>query len=84
MGPCLDVNSFFANIPLKETIDICPNANYSQQDVTEAINKEKFRNLLSLATKESDLIFKEVLHKVGVLMSFLLGSLFFRKSLSLF
>ena len=84
MGPCLDVDSFFANIPLEETIDICPNANYSQQDVIEAINKEKFRNLLSLATKESDLIFKEVLHKVGVLMSFLLGSLFFRKSLSLF
>ena len=38
-----------------ETIDICANIIYSQQDV--------IRNLLSLATKESCFILNEVLNK---------------------
>ena len=65
----------FTNIALDKTIDICTNTIYSQQDVIEGINKEEFRNLLSLTTKESYSIFNEVLNKLkdGVAMGSLLG-----------
>ena len=53
----LDVDCLFTNIPLDETNDISTNTIYSQKDVIEVINKEKFRHLLSLATKESYFIF---------------------------
>ena len=59
----LDVDSLFTNIPLDTTIDICTNTVYSEQDVIKGIKKKEFRNLLSLATKESCFIFKEVLYK---------------------
>ena len=49
----LDVDLLFTNIPLDKTIDICTNTIYCEQDVIEGINKEEFRNLLSLATVES-------------------------------
>ena len=49
----LDVDSLFTNIPLDETINIFTNTVYSEQDVMQGIKKEEFRNLLSLATKES-------------------------------
>ena len=54
---------------------ICTNTIYSEQDVIEGINKEEFRNLLLLATKESYFIFNEVLYKEknGVAMGSLLG-----------
>ena len=59
----LDVDSLFTNIPLDEAINICTNTTYSEQDVIEDINKEEFRNLLSLPTKKSYFIFNEVLYK---------------------
>ena len=59
----LDVDSLFTNIPLDKAINICTNNAYSEQDVIEDINKEEFRNLLSLPTKKSDFIFNEVLYK---------------------
>ena len=59
----LDVDPLFTNIPLDETINICTNAVYSEQDVTQGISKEEFRNLLSIATKESYFIFNEILYK---------------------
>ena len=37
----LDVDSLFTNIPLDETIDICTNTIYSQQDVIGGINREE-------------------------------------------
>ena len=49
----LDVDSLFTNIPLDETINTCINTVYSDQNVIRGINKEEFRNLLLLATKES-------------------------------
>ena len=58
----LDVDSLFTNIPLDKAINICTNTAYSEQDVIEDINKEEFRNLLSLPTKKSDFIFNEVLY----------------------
>ena len=71
----LDVDSLFTNIPLDKTIDICTNTIYSEQDVIQRISKEEFRNLLSLATKESYFIFNEVLYKQkdGVAMGSPLG-----------
>ena len=59
----LDDDSLFTNIPLDETINICINTVYSEQDVIQGINKEEFQNLLTLATKESCFIFNEVLYK---------------------
>ena len=59
----LDDDSLFTNIPLDETINICINTVYSEQDVIQGINKEKFQNILTLATKESCFIFNEVLYK---------------------
>ena len=72
----LDVHSWFTNIPLDETTDICTNTIYNQQGVKEDINKEEIRNLLLLlATIESYFLFKEVLYKrkVGVAMGSPLG-----------
>ena len=71
----LDVDLLFTNIPLDETIDICTNTIYSEEDVIQGINKEKFRDLLSLATKESYFIFNKVLYKQkdGVAMGSPLG-----------
>ena len=59
----LDVDSLFTNIPLEETINICSNWLYSNEDVIEGINKSDFKNLLSLATPESYFIFNVVLYK---------------------
>ena len=59
----LDVDSFFTNIPLEETINICTNLLYNNEDVIEGINKSEFKNLLSLAIQESYLIFNYVLYK---------------------
>ena len=59
----LNVDSLFTNIPLDETIEICTNTIYSEQDVIQGINKEEFRNLLSLATEECYFIFNEILYK---------------------
>ena len=59
----LSVDSLFTNIPLDETIDICTKTVYNEQDVIQGINKEKFRHFSSLATKESNFIFKEVSYK---------------------
>ena len=72
----LDVDSTFTNIPLVKTIDICTHTIYRQQDVIDSINKEEFRNLLSLAIAESYFIFNEVLYKQkdGVAMSSPMGS----------
>ena len=59
----LDVDSLFTNIPLDETINVFANIVYSEQDVIQGINKEEFRSLLSLTTKESYFIFNESLYK---------------------
>ena len=38
----LDVDSLFTNIPLEETINICTNFLYNNEDVIEGINKSEF------------------------------------------
>ena len=59
----LDVESLFTNIPLEETINICTNLLYNNEDVIEGINKSEFKNLRLLATQESHFIFNDVLYK---------------------
>ena len=59
----LDVDSFFTNIPLRETINICTNLLYNDVDVTVGINKSEFENLLSLANQEFYFMFNDILHK---------------------
>ena len=71
----LDVDSLFTNIPLEDTINICTNLLYDNEDIIEGINKSEFKNLLSLATQESYFIFNDVLYKQknGVAMGSPLG-----------
>ena len=59
----LEVDSLFTKIPLEETINICTELIYDQNDNMEGLNKSGFKELLSLATKESYFIFNEILCK---------------------
>ena len=59
----LDVDSLFTNIALEETINICTESIYYQNGSIEGLNKPEFKELLSLATKESYFIFNEILYK---------------------
>ena len=71
----LDVDSLFSNIALEETINICTESIYDQNDSVEGLNKSEFKELLSLATKESYFIFNQFLYKQidGVAMGSPLG-----------
>ena len=71
----VDVDSLFTNIPLEEAINICTESIYDQNDSIEGLNKSEFKELLSLATKESYFIFNEILYKQidGVAMGSPLG-----------
>ena len=53
----IDVDSLFTNIPLEETIDICTNALFENTEKLEGLSKMKFKEPLSLATKESYFLF---------------------------
>ena len=59
----LDVDSLFTNIPLEETIDICTNSLFENMEKVEGLSKIEFKELLSLATKESYLFFNGQLYK---------------------
>ena len=49
----LDVDSLFTNIPLDETINICVDNLYSDNQNIPNIPKHDFRNLLNIAAKRS-------------------------------
>ena len=53
----IDVGSLFTTIPLEETIDICTNTLFQNIEKVKGLSKIKFKELLSLATKESYFIF---------------------------
>ena len=53
----LDVDSLFTNIPPEETIDICVDNLYNDNENIPNIPKHDFRNLLNIATKESFFMF---------------------------
>ena len=50
---CLDVDSLSTNTLLEETIDICANTLLENTERIELLSKTKFKELLSLAAKES-------------------------------
>ena len=66
----LDFNSLFTNIPPDDTIDICFDNLYNDNENTPNISKHNFRNLLDIATKESSFLFKNKCYKqaAGVVM----------------
>ena len=59
----LDVASLFTNIPLDETLDICIHSLYKDDEITPKIPKDIFRNLLTVATKESFFMFNNKFYK---------------------
>ena len=69
------MDPLFTNIPLKETINICTESIYDQNDSIEGLDKSEFKELLSLATKESYFILNDILYKQidGVAMDSPLG-----------
>ena len=71
----LDVDSLFTNIPLEETIEICTNELFQESETVECLRKTEFKELLSLATKDSHFIFNGTLYKQidGVAMGSPLG-----------
>ena len=52
----LDVDSLFTSI-LLETIEICTNELFKESEIVEGLSKTEFKELLSLATKDSHFIF---------------------------
>ena len=59
----LGVEALLTNIPLEETIDICVQIVFKDQDIAHGLNREEFRTILSLATKESVIMFNECYYK---------------------
>ena len=53
----LDVEALFTNIPLEETINICVELAFKEKEEVKGLSKEQFRTLLSIATKESLILF---------------------------
>ena len=71
----LDVDSLFTYIPSEETIEICTNELCKESETIEDLSKTEFKELLSLATKDSHFIFHGTLYKQinGVAMGSPLG-----------
>ena len=71
----LDVHSLFINMLYEETINTSTNFLYNNEYVIEGISKSEFKNLPSLATPESYLIFNDAFYKEndGVAMGSPLG-----------
>ena len=53
----LDVDSLFTNIPLDETFNIIIEILFSENETVHNLNKDQFKCLLTLATKESYFLF---------------------------
>ena len=71
----LDVDSLFTNIPLEETIDICVDNLYNENENHPNIPKHDFLNLLNIATKKNLFLFNNKYYKQvdGVAMGSPLG-----------
>ena len=59
----LDIDSLFTNLPLDETIDICIDSLYKDDENNPKIPKDVFRNLLTVVTKESFSMFNNKFYK---------------------
>ena len=53
----LDVDSFFTNVPLEETIHICVNEIFKSNSSIHDLNKKQITEMLSLTTEESTILF---------------------------
>ena len=53
----LDVEALFTHILLEETFDICVELALKEKEKVEGLSREQFHSLLSLATKESLILF---------------------------
>ena len=49
----LDVDSLLTNIPLEETINICTNLLYNNEDIIEGINKSEFKKVVTIVFTQS-------------------------------
>ena len=59
----LDIDSLFTNIPLCETINIIIEKLLSNNETVHSLNKDQFRCLLTLATKEFYFLFNGELYQ---------------------
>ena len=59
----LDLDSLFTNIPLEETIKICPNELFKKFGTFESLSKPEFKQFLSLSTNDLHFIFDGTLHE---------------------
>ena len=60
-----DIGSLFTNIPLDETLNICLNQLFpNEESIYEGFNKSQFKSFLELATKTTNFLFKETLYVV--------------------
>ena len=59
----LDVDSLFNNVPLDETIDIYTDSLYKDDENRPKIPMDVFRNLLTVATKQSFFMFNNKFYK---------------------
>ena len=57
MAASLGVDSFVTNIPLDETINIIIEKLFSENETVHNLNKDQFKCVLTLATKESYFLF---------------------------
>ena len=71
----LDVESLFTNIPLEETIKICCDSQYKNQELLPKINKNQFEKLLRAALCNNDSLFDDIVYQQvdGVAMGSPLG-----------
>ena len=73
----LDMDSYFTNIPLEETIEICTSNLFKNNNIVHGLKKIEFKDLLCLASKESCFVFNYILYKQidGVAVGCTLGPL---------
>ena len=71
----LDVESLFTNIPLEETIKICCDSLYKNQELLSNINKNQFEKLLRAALCRNNFLFDGIVYQQvdGVAMGSPLG-----------
>ena len=71
----LDVESLFTNIPLQETIKICCDSLYKNQELLCNISKNQFEKLLRAALSNNYFLFDGIIYEQidGVAMGFPLG-----------
>ena len=53
----LDVDSFFINVPLDETVEICVNKSFKSSQTVSGLNKQQVLEMLSLTCKEIVILF---------------------------